>query len=320
MESEIKYFLKSKKLMEFAKSLVQKGLKQAYLFTSQDKTKNYAFCKILSLFALCRNKSACLCCDACKKVLDENCLDFFVYPKDKSIVVDDIKEIIESCYVLPLENECKIYVLNRFDEANVSVQNKFLKTLEEPPQNVIFLLNATKSDMVLETIKSRCEKIVIPSFDELELKTLLEENNIEVNQTILENCELEFGNYVNMQSCDFEKDFEFCLSVLTNMKSSSDILKFSSQILKMKNLENFFKAMLSIFRDILVFKTQESKINNKSHSEAIETLSQDFSQKAVCEIINNLIASNKELSFNGAVNLIIDCILIDILEEKHKWN
>lgn len=320
MEESLNYFLKSEELINFAENIVRRGLKQAYLFSSADKEKNYAFCKILSMLVSCKNKNLCLQCDACQKILNNNSVDLFVYPKNNAIMVDDIKEIVDSSLILPLENEFKIYILNDFDSANIASQNKFLKTLEEPPRNVIFLLNTTKSDMVLDTIKSRCEKIVIPSFDENELKDLLEKNNIEQKSVILENCNNEFGQYVELLNKNFDETFEFCLNMLKNMKSSSDILTYSCQILKFKDLENFFIAMLKIFKDLQRSKIDENMIENKTKKAEILQISQDFSKKALDEIIKNLILANKELNFNTTVSLVIDCLLIDVLEEKHKWN
>lgn len=320
MEDRTSCFLKSKTLTCFAKKIVENGLKQAYLFSSDDSSKNYAFCKILSMFSMCKNKNMCLNCDVCKKILNDNSVDLLVYPKSNAIVVDDIKEIVENAYVLPLENEFKIFILNDFDLANSASQNKFLKTLEEPPQNVIFLLNTTKSDMILNTIKSRCEKIILPKFSTDEFIELLKQNNVEIKCSVVENSDNEFGNYISLLNSDFEQMLNFCIDMLENMKSSSEILNYSSKILKFKDLEYFFKAMLSVLMDINVAKIDAKNITNKSKEIEICRLCEMFSKKSVDEILKNLINANKELSFNTNVNLVVDCILIDILEEKHKWN
>ncbi len=124
----LKYFLKSKTLVEFLTKIRNNGIKQAYLFSSLDKDKNYASCIILSLILNCKN-NLCLNCPSCTKIINDNSVDLLVYPKSKTILVDDIEEIIETCNILPLENDYKIYILNNFDEANITSQNKFLKTL-----------------------------------------------------------------------------------------------------------------------------------------------------------------------------------------------
>lgn len=318
----INYFLKSKSLIEFLNGLKNNGLKQAYLFSSNDKLENYASCEILSLLINCKN-NLCLTCDSCIKILSGNSIDLKIYPKNKenNILVEDIEEIIDSCYVLPFENEYKIYILNDFDKATISSQNKFLKTLEEPPKSVIFLLNSQKPEMILDTIKSRCEKIILPPLKKEEIKDIIITNNIKFDEISLQNCENEIGNYLTLTNTNFSNIFEFCLDMLKNMNLSSEILFYASQILKDKaNLENYFKSLIIIFNDVLRVKYNENQIKNKSKLKDIILLSQKFSEKAVNEILLNIIKYNKALSFNTNENLVVDALLINILEEKHKWN
>ena len=314
---EIDYFLKSETLINFLTNLKSKGLKQAYLFTSSDSQKNYLSSIILALIINCKN-NLCLNCSDCLKILNNTSVDLFVYPKNKNILVEDIEEIIESSLVLPLDSEYKIYILNNFDEANISSQNKFLKTLEEPPKNVIFLLNSTNPEKILDTIKSRCTKISLPTMKTKEIKSIIK-NSGEIDEICLNNCDNEIGIYFKLKNSGFSKTFRFCLDMLLNMNSSSDILGYSSKIIKDKdNLENYFKSLISILKDILVFKNGY-EITNKPEIEKIELLSKSFSEKAINEILNKIIDSNKALVFNTNENLVIDYILIEILEEKFKW-
>ena len=321
MKSSIDIFASDKTFKNFLQSLNARGLKQAYIFNSNDKLKNQTACKIISMIANCESESKpCFACSSCIKILNETSLDYFVYPKDKAIVVDDIKEIIDTCYVMPNENKYKIYVLNDFEKANISSQNKFLKTLENPPSNVIFLINTNNLDMVLDTIKSRVQIINLPSFDNDELEKMIKDNSLTFSQEALENCEGELGNYLKLIESPFEEILNFCFELLLNLNSSSEILNYSTKIIKDKaNLENYFIALTSIFKDALTFKFNKKLVKNKSKIDKIEEISQKFSQKAINEILNNLIESNKELNFNTNEMLIIDTILINILEERYKW-
>lgn len=316
----LKYFLKSKTLLKFLNDLKNKGLKQAYLFSSGDKQKNYYASIILSLLINCKN-NLCLNCSNCLKILNGTSVDLFVYPKNKAIIVDDIEEIIESSLVLPLESEYKIYILNNFDEANISSQNKFLKTLEEPPKNVIFLLNSSKPEIILDTIKSRCTKISLPEIKKNELQDIISSFEKNLDITCLENCNNEIGNYFSLVERNFSNTFNFCLNLLKNMKNSSEILEFSSKIIKdRKNLEDYFLSFTSIFNDALIIKYNEEDIFNKSVVNEIKLISENFSEKAINEILKKIIECNKYLLFNTNENLVIDYLLICILEEKFKWN
>ena len=71
--------------------------------------------------------------------------------------VDDIRELREGAYVLPLQSPYKVYIVDEAHMLSRNVWNAFLKTLEEPPAHVIFILATTERDKVPETVQSRCE-------------------------------------------------------------------------------------------------------------------------------------------------------------------
>lgn len=321
MDKYLTYFAKVNSLMSFLKDLKNRGLKQAYLFNSYDRLKNLSTTKLFALMINCEEKNApCFSCPNCKKILSNNSLDVFTYPKSKGIVVEDIKEIIDSCYVSPADFKYKIYILNDFENANIASQNKFLKTLEEPPKDVIFLINTTNLSKVLDTIKSRTLIINIPTINSTELNQVVENTDLTINEIIKENSDNELGNFITLTEKQVDKTFEFCVDLLLNLNSSKDLLFYSSSIVKDKeNLYNYFFALLSLFRDMLVMKIDPNKINNISLRKDIEKLSSKYSYKAICEILNKLISSNKELSYNTSETLVIDNILINILEERFKW-
>jgi DNA polymerase III subunit gamma/tau len=71
--------------------------------------------------------------------------------------VDDIRELREGAHVLPLESPYKVYIVDEAHMLSRNAWNAFLKTLEEPPPHVIFILATTERDKVPETVQSRCE-------------------------------------------------------------------------------------------------------------------------------------------------------------------
>jgi len=322
MDKLLNYFSKCNSLVSFLRNLKDRGIKHAYLFSSTDEIKNIASCKLFSLLMNCEGENQpCFNCKNCLKIKNNNSLDVFVYPKNKSIVVEDIKDIIDNCYVSSAELDKKIYILNNFDEANIVSQNKFLKTLEEPPKNVVFLLNCKNLNQVLDTVKSRCEIISLPQIPIREIENAIENTDIELNKIIEENCDNELGNYLLLNDKQVDKTFNFCINLLKNLNSSNEILFYSSKILKDKdNLFNYFYAFYNIFRDMLVAKINLDLIKNQSLKIDILNLSEKFNYNAIIKILENLINLNKSLSFNTNESLIIDNILINILEEKYKWN
>ena len=97
-----------------------------------------------------------------KRIQNESYTDLTIYPQaGKKISVDGVSEIIGDSALRPVEGDKKLYVITDFDTASALVQNKLLKTLEEPPSNVHFLLGAASLAPVLDTVRSRVKTITI---------------------------------------------------------------------------------------------------------------------------------------------------------------
>lgn len=92
--------------------------------------------------------------------------------KRYAMSVDDIKELIDSLYLTPFELDKRIYIIENAENMSEILQNKLLKSLEEPPPRVCFILCAT--GRMLPTVESRCNRIELPPFSvetvETELK------------------------------------------------------------------------------------------------------------------------------------------------------
>ena len=99
-------------------------------------------------------------------LIDKECFsDCLFFPTEgKKLSVEDAERIREESLLSPLESQRKLFVLGDFAEANPQTQNKLLKLLEEPPENVVFLLGATSTFSVLPTVLSRTKKLEILPF------------------------------------------------------------------------------------------------------------------------------------------------------------
>jgi DNA polymerase-3 subunit gamma/tau len=84
--------------------------------------------------------------------------------------VDDIREINESVHTLPFESKYKVYIIDEAHMLSKSAWNAFLKTLEEPPAHVVFILATTEIEKVPETVISRCQSFVFKQPNQSVLK------------------------------------------------------------------------------------------------------------------------------------------------------
>ncbi|MCD8294584.1 MAG: hypothetical protein LUE27_05000 [Clostridia bacterium] len=109
------------------------------------------------------------------RIMSASFPDFRLYPDEgKKISADGVTDIIDDSYLRPVEGRKKLYAFCGFENASQIVQNKLLKTLEEPPEGSYFLLGLTSTASMLPTVRSRVKFISIPSFTEEEIYAALE--------------------------------------------------------------------------------------------------------------------------------------------------
>jgi DNA polymerase-3 subunit delta' len=131
----------------------------AYLFIGPTGAGKKTAARALACALFCAD-GACGSCSACRRVRSGAHPDFhLVSPEGVTYVVSQIHEIIHDVNLRPIEATHKVYVLEGVDRFNDASANAFLKTLEEPPADVVIVLLAGDYDDVLPTIASRCQVV-----------------------------------------------------------------------------------------------------------------------------------------------------------------
>lgn len=113
-----------------------------------------------SILCLSGDKKPCGQCGSCVKVEKgfHPDLKIISLEKDaKSIKIEEIRNVRQDAYILPNEGAYKVYIFTPAEALTVQAQNAFIKILEEPPKNVVFILVCKSSDLLLSTVLSRCE-------------------------------------------------------------------------------------------------------------------------------------------------------------------
>ena len=149
------------KVRDFLRSVVaQDAIGQAYLFTGPAGSNKTLAAYALAQAAICEDK-ACGTCEACKRVMRRNHPDVRYYEPEGSggYLVEQIREIVADVDMAPIQAKRKVYIIDRVDLLSVQAANAFLKTLEEPPANVVLILLGRTQTSVLPTIVSRCQVV-----------------------------------------------------------------------------------------------------------------------------------------------------------------
>ena len=136
-------------------------LNHAYLFTGSRGTGKTTCAKILAKAVNClnpQNGNPCGECEICKGIDDGSVLDIVEMDAASNRKIDDIRQIIDEVQFKPAKCKYRVYIVDEVHMLTTEAFNALLKTLEEPPEHVIFILATTEVHKLPQTIRSRCQR------------------------------------------------------------------------------------------------------------------------------------------------------------------
>lgn len=315
---------KSPSFVRIVKEVKFKRLNHAIMLISQDKIYLEEFAKSLLSLLFCENLKdekpcgVCNSCDNAKKLLHP---DILVYGKDKLIDIDDAGEIVSTALVRPYSADKKVYLLYNFDEINKTVENKLLKTIEEPPQDVLFILLVSNTNKLLQTTLSRTQKIFLETIPQKDLVEILKDKGIENAELIAS------GSCGNLEKSlglagrsKIKEIYSFIFDMLINMNSTYKILQYSTEANNYTDcFDDFINAMQMILLDCEKAKAGENKtISNVGFLKYIQQIANEYSFTALTKIVEQTYIAKQMLDANVTKVNIIDQLLLKIVEVRIK--
>jgi DNA polymerase III subunit gamma/tau len=317
----------------------------AYLFSGTRGTGKTSTAKIFARTVNCPNiinEEPCNNCDICKDILADNTMDVIEIDAASNNSVDDIREIRENVKYTPTKSKYKVYIIDEVHMLSQGAFNALLKTLEEPPSYVIFILATTEPHKIPATILSRCQRFdfkrVTVSDMINRMKDICNDIGVETDDkalnliarnsqgalrdalSILDQCisfsnnNIEYKDVVELLGT-VNTDYLFKISdYIINEDTKSCLEMINELVIWGKDIKNFISDLIDHFRNLMVCKV--SKELNEIISlpeETIEQLKAQSSQidiKDIIRILNVLSEAQDNIKYSSNPRVLVEvCIM-----------
>ena len=310
----------------------------AYLLTGGRGTGKTSAAKILARAINCLNPQdgePCNECEICKAALQGSLTDIVEMDAASNNSVEDIRSIREEVNFLPTVAKYRVYIIDEVHMLSVGAFNALLKTLEEPPEHVKFILATTEPQKLPATILSRCQRFdykkISPENVKLRLEYICKESNISITDealktisvlaegamrdglSILERCVQEGEDEI---TDDKVKELvgipkvEYINKIVNSVIEENveeTLQNIDSVISDGKDLNNLIWEIIKYIKDILVYKSSGSlKLYNENEIEKIKEISEKTTKDKLLKMIYSLSELSNDLKMTTQKTIMLE--------------
>lgn len=296
----------------FRKSVSSNALSHAHLIIGEDGIGKSLLAKEFALQIL-------------GKEHNRDYIDIVHYKTSKtSFGVDEVREVIAEVNKKPYEGERKVIILYEGNKLTTQAQNALLKTIEEPPTGVFIIILCESSELMLDTIKSRCQIHKLSPLTKEEILEFIKVRYSQIDdsivQTLVAFCEGLPGRVEKfLEDESFENIRNLSLQLLEEINNRDEgiILKYESAFNKLKGKEEEILSTIVYFvRDIILFKEIEdlSIIINGDKIRKISELSNMMSYKKLKGVMDIIDEARINFRSNTNVSMTFSVMILNMLE------
>ncbi len=309
-------------------------ISHAYIICGENRSGKEFIAKTFAQALLCENPTddpdngleACGECHSCRqaKVMSHPDIIYVTHEKPNTIGVDDVRQGIgETVQIKPYSSSHKIYIIEEAEKLSPQAQNALLRTLEEPPEYVVFLLLTTSTGTLLPTIISRCNVLQMRPVQDDEMRNYLM-RTLHVPESRAEIC-IAFarGNVGRAKALasseDFDKIRTGALSLLKNIREmdTAEVMDALKQIREYGfDINDYLDIMAVWYRDILLFKATHDMNHLIFRDEItnIKKAAQYSDYEGIEEVLRALEVAKDRLRSSANYEMTMELLLLKIQE------
>ena len=293
-------------------SIKSNKIAHSYIFTGPRGTGKTSTAKIFAKTLNCTNNKNGNSCDECENCLNyNNSADIIEIDAASNNGVEEIRSLRDSVKIAPYNSKYKIYIIDEVHMLSNSAWNAFLKTLEEPPGHVIFILATTEINKIPDTVKSRCQRF---DFSKIPMEVMYKylsdiskKENISIDEEAIKSISnlsngclrdaLSYLDKISKLNCDINEEIvenNFGILSKTKLKKLYDNIvnhKIEKISENLDNISNSGVTPLNFINDFINYLIDEIISKN------IREYNEIYKTKELINKLNNLI-----INFNSAIN------------------
>jgi len=327
-------------------ALIQGKTSHAYLFTGPRGTGKTSAAKIFAKAINCHHRvdgEPCNECETCRAITEGRLNDVIEIDAASNNGVEEIRDIRDKARYAPTQADYKVYIIDEVHMLSTGAFNALLKTLEEPPENVIFILATTEPHKIPLTIISRTQRFDFKriSYQDIinRMAYILQEEQIGyddqalhviarsanggmrdalslLDQVISYGSEsVTFDNAVKVSGSLTEEMMISFSSALLHEETEAALQLLQEILSSGKEAGRFLEEMILFARDVLVYQQTKGKAfadNTQQYSEAFQTFSQEAPATFLYEMIEAFNQTQGEMRFSTQPDIYLEVLAVKL--------